>query len=303
MWFRNNLILLLVVWIFAGIAGYLGYLAYKINQEKLLLDREFVAARAQFEISKNDLSEKIAVLQGGLSSMTADRDRFENSYYNEKAKMDDLTSQIGAIQDMVGVIEKLQATDAELLKKYSKVYFLNEHYTPEALVKIDDIYVYGQNQIDVKEIHAKVWPHLKELLDAAIAAGNDSLVLSAYRSYGTQAGLKSAYTVLYGTGANRFSADQGYSEHQLGTAVDFTTGVTGDNFSAFEKTATYKWLIENAHKYGFTISYPENNSYFKFEPWHWRYVGVELAAKLYNEGKYFYDLDQRLIDSYLLSLF
>ena len=50
------------------------------------------------------------------------------------------------------------------------------------------------------------------------------------------------------------------------------------------------------YKYGFAISYPAGNAYYKFEPWHWRYVGVELAAKLHNEAKNFYDLDQRDIN-------
>ena len=108
---------------------------------------------------------------------------------------------------------------------------------------------------------------------------------------------------MYGSGANKFSADQGYSEHQLGTTVDFTTPDIGAGFSKFETTAAYTWLTDNAYKYGFALSYPKNNAYYQFEPWHWRFVGVELATKLHNDNMYFYDLNQRIIDTYLVYIF
>jgi D-alanyl-D-alanine carboxypeptidase len=107
----------------------------------------------------------------------------------------------------------------------------------------------------------------------------------------------------YGTGANKFSADQGYSEHQLGTAVDFTTEELGADFSDFEDTDAYQWLLANAHRYGFILSYPKGNKYYIFEPWHWRFVGIRLAEELHATGKYFYDMDQRFIDNYLISIF
>ena len=126
---------------------------------------------------------------------------------------------------------------------------------------------------------------------------------SAFRSFDTQASLKSGYKITYGSGANKFSADQGYSEHQLGTSVDFTTPDVGGNFSKFQTDPAYQWLQNNAHHYGFILSYPEENTYYKFEPWHWRFVGVELASDLHGENKYFYDMDQREIDTYLIKLF
>jgi len=142
------------------------------------------------------------------------------------------------------------------------------------------------------------------LMDEARDDDLNLLVQSAYRSFGTQSTLKATYTVSYGsTAANRFSADQGYSEHQLGTTVDFTTGVSGGALEGFDKTPEYVWLLENAHKYGFILSYPAGNTFYKFEPWHWRFVGVSLARKLHNNETNFYDADQRLIDSYLVKIF
>jgi len=77
----------------------------------------------------------------------------------------------------------------------------------------------------------------------------------------------------------------------------------GANLTGFENTEAYTWLQENAYKYGFVLSYPKGNGYYVFEPWHWRFVGKDLAIKLHREDKNFYDLDQRQIDEYLVSIF
>ena len=212
-----------------------------------------------------------------------------------------LASQIEGIQGTVGILEKLSQTDPELLKKYSKVYFLNDNYVPETFIKIEPKYTYDSQKDYL--IYAKIWQFLQDLLIAAENATIQIKIISAYRSFGTQSELKSSYTMIYGSGANKFIADQGYSEHQLGTTLDFTTSEIGATYLIFEKTPAYQWLLENAYKYGFILSYPENNKYYQFEPWHWRFVGRGLAEKLHQEGKNFYDLDQREIDQYLISFF
>ena len=109
----------------------------------------------------------------------------------------------------------------------------------------------------------------------------------------------------YGAGtANSFSADQGYSEHQLGTAVDFITpGSAGQLSTTFANTPSFRWLTENAYKFGFELSYPATNTYYVYEPWHWRFVGIKLATYLHEHKLNFYDMDQRDIDTYLADLF
>ena len=193
-------------------------------------------------------------------------------------------------------------TDEELLQKYSKVYFLNEHYVPGRLTETEKAYLYSERKPQF--IHLLVWPHLKDLIDAAKRDSVTIYIKSAYRSFNDQEALKSSYTVTYGAGAaNQFSADQGYSEHQLGTTVDLITTGLGGKLAGFESTLPYLWLLNNAYKYGFILSYPNNNQYYIFEPWHWRYVGVELATFLREQNKNFYDLDQREIDKYLVNIF
>lgn len=150
----------------------------------------------------------------------------------------------------------------------------------------------------------EAYPFLEKMLEEANEEGANLRVISAYRSFDEQMALKSNYTVTYGAGtANQFSADQGYSEHQLGTTLDFGTPEVTGAYLSFENTDAFKWLNENAHKYGFVLSYPKGNTYYTYEPWHWRFVGEKLAKKIYSEEKYFYEFDQRDIDEYLINLF
>jgi len=248
-----------------------------------------------------DLNKTIDQIEADLEMTAEERDDFQKKYKREKNRMDDFNSQIDDLLGSVGTLEKLEATDDELLQKYSKIYFLNENYIPESLAKIDPKYTV--NQSEDYFFYAKVWPFLEEMMQDAEADDIDIEITSAYRSFAEQSSLKSAYTMVYGTGANQFSADQGYSEHQLGTAIDLTTSKTSSNFAAFEQTPADAWLIDNAYKYGFILSYPKNNGYYQYEPWHWRFVGRDLAKELHADGKNFYDLDQREIDEYQISFF
>lgn len=293
---KNRLFLISVI-LLAISSLILGYFLY----QNYVLKKNLLAIRTEFALTTENLNSVIDNLEQSLATITIERNDFEQKYYNQLTRVNQLASQVENIQGTVGNLEKLGQIDPELLKKYSKVYFLNENYAPETFIKIDVKYAY-----DPKEDHLfylKVWPFLQNLLMAAENENIDIRINSAYRSFDEQAGLKSFYTVIYGSGANKFSADQGYSEHQLGTTVDFSTSEPGGDISDFEKTATYQWLINNAYKYGFVLSYPENNQYYVFEPWHWRFVGRALAYRLHQDGINFYDLDQRSIDNYLINFF
>lgn len=254
------------------------------------------------QVMNNVLSSNLSTAEGRIAELTNKNIELSGQLQMAEDTLSLLGEQVSGLTGTIGTLKKLSETDKELLKKYSKVYFLNENYIPSSLSEIDQQFVYTKGK--VLEIHTKVKPHLEDLLSTASTSGLKLLVISAYRSFNTQTSLKTSYKVTYGAGtANSFSADQGYSEHQLGTAVDFTTPAVGSTFSGFSKTAEYQWLLDNAYKYGFILSYPANNSYYTFEPWHWRFVGTALALMLHNENRRFYDLDQREIDKYLVNIF
>lgn len=272
-----------------GLAGYGWFQATQLDK----VQTELASTTLAFVAERDELRKQI-------EDLVSENDELRDDLRGEKRRNDNFEEQIEEITGTVNVLEKLRKTDEELLKKYSKVSFLNEHYLPEGLVEIDDTFVAGN---EVERIHKRVASFLEDMLEDAEDDGHDLRIVSAYRSFGTQAALKNQYTVVYGSGANQFSADQGYSEHQLGTAIDVSVPAMNGALDGFEKTEAYQWLLDNAQKYGFVLSYPPGNAYYQFEPWHWRFVGVDLAKDLKRDGKYFYDWDQRDINTYLVKIF
>lgn len=268
----------------AGIA----YAWYGQRMEYQARNSDYASSTAAYEVKIQELSAQVNDLTSRLQG-EADR----NNSYNE---------QVQTLAHTVGQLEKLSKTDRELLAKYSNVYFLSENFVPSPLAEIDDQFLARKGT--AFQIHGEIKQKLEHMMQDAAADGAPLLVLSAYRSFGMQAGLKQSYSVTYGKGtANQFSADQGYSEHQLGSTVDFTSPESPESLAAFEGSPAFTWLQAHAHEYGFVLSYPKGNKFFQYEPWHWRYVGVALATRLHIDGLNFYDLDQREINTYLVRIF
>lgn len=130
---------------------------------------------------------------------------------------------------------------------------------------------------------------LEEMFSAASQSGIELYVVSGYRDYDWQTTLQNYYIDTLGKQeADRIDCIPGGSEHQLGLAVDL--GETSKNCElqgCFAYTSTYSWLKENAHLYGFVERYPEGKEEItgiKYSPWNFRYVGTDLATKVYESG-------------------
>ena len=132
----------------------------------------------------------------------------------------------------------------------------------------------------------------REVMDAfnlmksdAKAVGLNIYISSGYRSYSYQERLYNNYSAVDGMeGADTYSARAGHSEHQTGLCFDLN-----EIDDSFAKTDEGKWVNENAQVYGFIIRYPkgkEKITGYQYESWHLRYVGVDLATKLYNNGNW-----------------
>ena len=131
---------------------------------------------------------------------------------------------------------------------------------------------------------------LVSLGNAMKSAGKGTLVIqSAYRSYKTQVSVHSRQVKTYGLkkGEN-LAARPGFSEHQTGMAVDVAGYRQGCSIQVcFSKTKAGKWLAANSYKYGFVLRYPSGKTSitgYQFEPWHFRFVGVDLATKMHDRG-------------------
>lgn len=170
-----------------------------------------------------------------------------------------------------------------LLAQVSKGTILKSNYQPSDLKLIPD-YMYPARELYLRE---EALNQLEKLWRAAEADGVILHILSAYRSYDYQKGLFNSYAERHGReAANRFSALAGQSEHQLGTTVDFG-GTNSDLKASFADTKHGLWLAENAYRFGFALSYPagsENITGYIYEPWHYRYIGVDAAHEWRESG-------------------
>jgi len=298
--------------VFVVLAGFLVYAFVRISDltkqigsleaKSDLLDAELASTTAALLQNTEWFSQNLGDLRSETSGLSQTLSGAQKNIDAVKMQVGGVEQTVGSISGTVGTLQKLSQIDPELLKKYSKVYFLNENYVPAHLADIPMDYIYSTTRSE--QFLAEAWPFLQKLFDSAKADGTELYVRSAYRSFAEQQTLKSLYSVVYGAGtANSFSADQGYSEHQLGTTLDFITTGLGGELKGFDNTPAFQWLLANAYRFGFELSYPAGNDYYISEPWHWRFVGVKLAAYLYDGKKNFYGLDQREIDDYLVEIF
>jgi D-alanyl-D-alanine carboxypeptidase len=131
---------------------------------------------------------------------------------------------------------------------------------------------------------------MKQLFDGAAQSGLQLKLASGYRSYSTQKALYNGYVASSGQAyADASSARPGHSEHQTGLAADLEPASRNCEIQqCFGTTAEGKWLAANAYKYGFIIRYQEGKDRltgYEYEPWHVRYIGADLATKVYKSGK------------------
>lgn len=303
--FNSTAIILLIIVVIEAAA--ITYLILQRNDHlatitELQTDRQALTAETVTQAQLlQAASTSIAALSDELNLTADELDELEDDYKKERRKNEEFEDQIDDLSGVVKDLDKLSKTDEELLQKYSKVYFLNENYVPSDIEEIDDKYILAGK--DPQFFHGEALKFLEDMIADAADDDIEIFVTSAYRSFDTQADLKGQYTQVYGSGANTFSADQGYSEHQLGTTVDLTTTTIGGPYESFDNTTAFVWLQKNAYKYGFVLSYPEGNSFYVYEPWHWRFVGTDLAKDLHRDDANFYDWDQREIDQYLIKIF
>lgn len=160
----------------------------------------------------------------------------------------------------------------------NKFYYLDKDYVPDNLVTISSVYGRGEIQEDAYNAFIKMY-------NDAAKKGLYPYISSPYRSYDRQNTLYTNYVSADGVkNADTYSARPGFSEHQTGLAMDLGTA-SNNNIGDFEKSKEFEWVKNNAHKYGFILRYPKGKEYitgYMYEPWHYRYVGVEVANYIYE---------------------
>ena len=162
-------------------------------------------------------------------------------------------------------------------------------YIPKQLVvpKIPLALAVGNQEMYLRQEAAEA---LAEMAEAAKTGGANLMLASGYRSYNFQKNLYNSYVSSQGPAqADRTSARPGHSEHQTGLAADLEPSSRQCEIEVcFGQLPEGKWLAANAYKYGFIIRYPngkESLTGYDYEPWHVRYVGQDLATKVYQSGQ------------------
>lgn len=207
----------------------------------------------------------------------------------ERINTSDIPNKNNGIVDENKNLENKESENTYINKEYlilaNKQNHLGKEYIPDKLTELTVNYIGSQETKYLKDEASKA---LELLFEAAKSDGVQLMGKSAYRSYNTQvATYNSKIQKLGQTEADKFSAKPGASEHQTGLAIDIISSEFGKLHTDFQYTNTYKWLVKNCAKYGFILRYPKGTSGitgYNFEPWHYRYVGIEHAEKIMNDN-------------------
>ncbi|MFV0379632.1 MAG: M15 family metallopeptidase [Anaerorhabdus sp.] len=169
----------------------------------------------------------------------------------------------------------------------NKQYTLSSSYTPATLSDINVRYASSGVQLD-----AGAADGLKDLCEVTRELGLVIYASGGFRSYDKQKEAYDRYLEAYGEEeADKLSSRAGHSEHQTGLTVDLAAGGESKDIASFEETPEFTWLIENAANHGWILRYPKGKEAitgYDYEPWHFRYVGTDLAQKVFN-SKLTYD--------------
>ena len=169
-------------------------------------------------------------------------------------------------------------TEKILVNKY---YYLNENYIPKDLIDIDT--KYSKQGMKLVKVAKEAF---EELSEDALKEDMNIIAMSSYRSYEYQVNLYNNYVKKDGKeAADTYSARPGFSEHQTGLAIDVYN--KKEPYTNFEQTNEFKWMQDNAYKYGFILRFPkekENETGYQYESWHYRYVGKEIAKIIHKDN-------------------
>lgn len=170
-------------------------------------------------------------------------------------------------------------TSKGILMLVNKYNYLTENFQPE-LNKISVMYAYDDNELILESLNA-----YKKMWNAAKKENLTLIASSSYRSYDDQKKLWDYRAMIDQKEADLSTARPGFSEHQTGLSIDILT--YNATLASFEETKEFKWLEKNSYKYGFILRYPKDKTDitgYEYESWHYRYVGIDIATKIYNEN-------------------
>ena len=278
-----------------GVGGFFAFkeIRYRMSDTYKLLQIGYNETETNILIEKYD-KEKLKEL---IQDKTLDSNipkLLQQKYYLEK-NLDRYLTYLKdnpevSVKDAVSLVnvnrdrdfyEDMQETDTSKgdLMLVNKYYKLTKDFKLDDIVPISNQFAYEGN-----EIRKHVYERYRSMWNAAKEEGLLLIVNSSYRDYETQDAVWKDYAEANGEEwADNKAARAGSSEHETGLALDIVTNNVIMN--EFENTEEFKWLQDNAYKYGFILRYPkgkENITGYEYESWHYRYVGEEVAKEIHD---------------------
>ncbi|MBD8068031.1 D-alanyl-D-alanine carboxypeptidase family protein [Bacillus sp. PS06] len=177
-----------------------------------------------------------------------------------------------------------------ILSLVNKEHTLPSVYSPADLTIPEVEFSFGKQDVPKSYLREEAALALEKMFASANNEGIKLFAVSGYRSYETQEALYNAQIKKTGDTevANQTVAVPGESEHQTGLAMDVSSkSVNLQLIEEFGETKEGKWVEQNAHKFGFILRFPkgkEDITGYQYEPWHFRYVGEEIASQIYNNN-------------------
>ena len=241
-----------------------------------------ISLKKELKVNQNDIVEKEDFLEKiTLGKLLNAKDKVSTLLVGEKK----INLQVKSI---LGLVKNYQVTlivkeNPNIISKKYDIKEVNGVTTINGVIIVNKSYSlpsdYG-NGLTTDTLKA-----FQEMQNAAKEENLNLFIRSGFRSYLDQTIVYDKWVKKDGQEvADTYSARPGYSEHQTGLAMDLNS-IDQD----FADTKEFAWLNENAYKYGFILRYPQEKEEitgYIYEPWHYRYVGVELSKELYNNGNW-----------------
>ena len=210
--------------------------------------------------------------------------------YLEYKEKNNLTIKDAIIRVNIGLNHNFYEKTSPALNKdkitmlVNKYHYVDKDYIPKDLIDVNGIL-----------INKEAYEAYKEMKEALEKESLIIRIISAYRSYQYQSNLYNNYLKYEARSlVDSYSARPGYSEHHTGLAIDVDNGI--HNFDNFYLTKEFIWMNNNSYKYGFILRYPkdkQNITGYTYEPWHYRYVGKEIAKYIKEHNityeEYYYE--------------
>lgn len=257
------------------------YLEYYINNNDIPIN-------SVINLVNKDIDEVTMVYSSDIDEFVA-QDYFKSSnltrYTNYKAKNTnlsyrDIITNVNSNLDYAYYtnVQSVDHSKGDLIL-VNKYYQLDSSYVPDNLITINTKYGYAQ------QLKKEAYDAFVKMADTASKEGLYLYIRSPYRGYNVQLNLYQSYVNNNGKAeADTYSARAGFSEHQTGLAIDVMAKASASsNLGVFESTKEFTWIKEHCYEYGYILRYPKGKEYitgYIYEPWHYRYVGVDVAKKI-----------------------